>query len=276
LSSHGTTDPASLRAFIGELLTEIGPYVAGEFGRTGPLRFKVGREAITHVDEEAERRLVARILDRYPDHAIEGEEGGLQGNPASAWVWHLDPIDGTLNYSIGIPLFSMSVGVMRGEELVAGGVMDPLRNELFTAGRGEGAWLGADRIEVTDRSGLRQAIVSTQSSRHGRFIRDAQMLKALQVETLKNRRLGSIALELAYVAAGRFDLLLAGKNVPQNLYDVAAGILLVEEAGGRVSDADGRPFGPGSFDLVASNGQVHDEVLEFVRRFPDSIHPDQR
>lgn len=253
-----------LRRFIEGLLDEVGPLVAGRFGTTGPLRFKVGREAITEVDALAEDLLTERILARFPDHAVHGEERGLRGPLDSAWRWHLDPIDGTLNYAIGVPAFSVSVAVVHADQILAGGVLDPLRGERFTAGRGDGAWCGEQLIRVSQRSPLSEAIASTQLSKGSLFHRNPALLQGIHDQTLKTRRLGSIALELAYVACGRFDLLLAGKKVPQNLYDVAGGLLLVEEAGGTVTDATGQPFRSGSVELIASNGLVHAEALALV------------
>jgi len=266
------TSPAGLRSFTRELLLAVAPAVAAGFGSTGPLRFKGGREAITDVDAQVEQELIARIRSRYGGHQISGEELGTHGGDED-WKWHIDPIDGTLNYSVGIPFFCSSVAVTHRGRVMAGGVMDPLRGELFTAGRGAGAFLGEEPLRVSQRRDLREAIVSTQSSRSGLFVRDMALLQRIVVEPMKNRRLGTIALELAYVAAGRFDLLLAAKKVPQNLYDVAAGLLLVEEAGGRVSDAQGHDFQEGSIELVASNGWIHDEVLRLIRpHLPEGGH----
>lgn len=259
--------PAELRSFIQGLLRQVGPRVAERLGTTGPLTFKRGHEAITPVDSEVERLLIGLIRERFPDHRVSGEEHGVSGALDSGWEWHLDPIDGTLNYSLGIPLFSVSVAVAREGRLLAGGVADPLRGEIFSAASGEGAFLGDLPIHTSRRSRLADAIVSTQFSSRSLFVGESSLLQALHVEPMKTRRLGSIALELAYVAAGRFDLLVAGKAVPQNLYDVAAGLLLVQEAGGRVSAADGAPFDSRSVELIASNGLLHDEVLGMLRPF---------
>ena len=259
--------PAELRAFIAGLLREAAPRVAERFGKTGPLQFKRGREAITPVDSEVEQLLVGRIRARFPDHRISGEEHGVSGEVGSGWEWHLDPIDGTLNYSLGIPFFSVSVAVARRGELLAGGIADPLRGELFSAARGEGAFLDNQPIHASQRSRLSDAIVSTQFSSRSLFVSEPELLHALHVQPMKTRRLGTIALELAYVAAGRFDLLLAGKSVPQNLYDVAAGLLMVEEAGGRVSTGDGGPFGTTNIELLASNGLLHEEVVRLLRPY---------
>jgi myo-inositol-1(or 4)-monophosphatase len=261
---HPPVPPGALRLFIAEILDAVAPEIAADFGHTGPLAFKHGHEAITEVDRRVEDRLRAAILARFPDHRVEGEEAGAQGPGDSEWTWHIDPIDGTLNYSVGIPLFSSTVAVEHQGVLLAGGVVDPLRAELFTAARHEGAWRGEIPLRVSARPRLGEALVSTQFGRRSIYVDDPALLQTLLRAPLKTRRLGTIALELAYVAAGRMDMVLAGKGVPQNLYDVAAGVLLVEEAGGRVTDAEGGPFGPGSRELVASNGRIHQEILDLL------------
>lgn len=224
---------------------------------------------MTHVDVEVERRLAARILELFPDHTVVGEESGRSGSPQGDWEWHLDPLDGTLNYSLGIPLFCTAVVVLHQGRAVVGGVIDPLRHEVFTAARGEGAFRGDERLAVSSRSSLRDSITSFQSSRRGRFVRSSALQHDLRVGLGKVRRLGSVALELAYVASGRLDLMLLSKSAPPHLHDVAAGLLLVEEAGGRVTDAQGRALDGRSHELVVSNGRVHDEVLAILARHPE-------
>lgn len=253
---------------IHALLAPVGPRIVDALGQTGPLTFKAGREVVTVIDREVEQVLAERIQSDFPDHAVIGEEFGRSGPDGAAWEWHVDPVDGTLNYALGIPVFSVSVALVHEGRIVAGAVFDPLQDEIYSAARGEGAWRGDERMSVSDRSTLRQSIGSFQSSRRGRFVADAQILQELHQSIGKLRRLGSIALELAYLARGTFDVLLTSKYGPQNLYDVAAGILLIEEAGGRVSDGRGRPFVQGANELVASNGRVHDEVLAIVSREP--------
>lgn len=262
--AHDPT-PAELLAFVRELMEEAAPVIAARFGHTGPLRFKEGREAVTAADAEVEELLRSRILERYPGHHVFGEELGHAGDRDSGWTWHIDPIDGTLNFALGVPVFSSTVGVEHRGELVAGAVVEPLRGECFSAAAGEGAWCNGERIAVSERARLRDAMVSTQSSRRGLFVRDRELLHDVNTLPMKHRRLGTIALELAYVACGRFDLLLAGKATPQNLYDVAAGVLLVREAGGLVTDAAGGEFVGGCIELVASNGHLHGEVLDWIR-----------
>lgn len=257
-----TTDEWHSR--IHALLAPVGPRIVDALGQTGPLTFKTGREVVTAIDREVERVLAERIRSDFPEHAVIGEEFGRSGPEDAAWEWHVDPVDGTLNYALGIPIFSVSVALVHEGTTVAGAVFDPLADEIYCAARGEGAWRGDELLHVSERATLRDAIGSFQSSQRGRFVQDAAILQNLHQSIGKLRRLGSVALELAYVARGTFDVLLTSKLEPQNLYDVAAGILLVEEAGGRVTDGRGRPFVEGANELVATNGHAHDEVLALV------------
>lgn len=261
MNDLSSTEPPRYRRFLRELLPQTRPLIVEPYGDTGELRFKRGREAITEVDARVEAWLRERILAEFPDHRVVGEEEGAAGARAAATEWHVDPIDGTLNYALQVPLFSCSVGVWQQDRGVAGAIYVPLQDEIFSAARGEGAFLGDTRLQVSDRDRVGEAIASNQSTRSGRFVRDPQILANLRRSFMKTRRLGSIALELAFVACGRFDALLASKGSPQNLYDVAAGILLVEEAGGRVTNGHGEPFREGDHELVASNGRIHHEIL---------------
>jgi len=257
---------------------EAGEIALNYFHHSGPLRFKHGREAVTEADREIERLLSARIRARFPDDAVSGEEfgrvepesAGAEGAaPAAGRVWHVDPIDGTLNFALGLPNFCTSVALMDGERILAAIVHQPLLDETFTASAGEGARLGGKPIHVSDRPALSEAIVSAQLQKRGRFIGNAPLLQAILLGTMKMRRLGTIALEMAYLADGRLDALVAGKGEPQPLYDVAAGILLVQEAGGRVTDHLGDPYKPHATDLIASNGLVHDELISLIRKWDE-------
>jgi myo-inositol-1(or 4)-monophosphatase len=239
------------------------------FQRTGPLRFKYAKEAITETDGRIEKLLSERIRARFPDDAVFGEEFGPQEAPRelpSGRVWHLDPIDGTLNFAVGLPNFCTSIALMDGDEILTACVYAPLHGEGFTASAGEGARLGGEPIKVSDRGTVAEAIVSAQLQKGGRYVQNAELLKAILLESLKMRRLGTIALEMAYLADGRYDAMIAGRGRPQQLYDVAAGMLLVIEAGGAVTDHRGRPYVPYSTDLVASNGKCHDELIDLIAR----------
>ena len=182
-------------------------------------------------------------------------------------VWHIDPIDGTLNFALGLPNFCTSIALMDGEEILAACVYAPLHREAFTATRGTGCRLNGQAIHVSERGEFAEAIVSAQLQKGGRYVRNAQLLQAILLRSLKMRRLGTIALEMAYLAAGRYDAMIAGRGRPVQLYDVAAGILLVREAGGRISNHLGDPYRPFVTDLVASNGLVHDELIGIIAEY---------
>jgi myo-inositol-1(or 4)-monophosphatase len=266
--------PRSLRRFITNVLWEVAESIVSRFGHTGPLTFKYGREAITEVDRQVEDKIAQAILARFPGHRFVGEEAGERGVEGAEWTWQVDPIDGTLNYSVGIPVFSSSVAVLHRGVLQAGGVLDPLRREMFSAARGEGAFVSRKDdageegeelpLKVSDRERFSEAVVSTQFGRYSVFVEHPELLQQMLRHPLKTRRLGSIAIELAWLAAGRIDLLLAGKRSPINFYDIAAGAILVEEAGGRITDGRGKPLSDDCREIIASNTRLHAELVEIL------------
>lgn len=243
---------------------DIGEIARGLYRRTGELRFKYAREAITEADLRIENLLRERIAAEFPGDAVVGEEMGADEAGGNGRTWYLDPVDGTLNFALGLPNFCTSVALMDGDSILAAMVYQPLLRECFTASLGAGARLDGEPIRVSRRATLAEAVVSMQLQKDGRFVRNGELLQGLVMRSMKMRRLGTIALEMAYLADGRFDCMVAGRGVPQQLYDVAAGILLVREAGGRVSDHLGRAYRPGSTDLLASNGVCHDDLVDHV------------
>jgi myo-inositol-1(or 4)-monophosphatase len=233
------------------------------FAAPGAVTWKRPGQPVTEIDRAIEAEARRAIRGRFPDHGINGEEEGY--TPGSeGTVWHLDPIDGTSNFSRGIPFFSVSIGVERGGRFVVGHVSDPVRGESFRAVAGEGAWLGERRLVLGGGPGLGHAHVAVESTAGGRFLAEPGLLREITRLTGKTRKLGSLALELAYVAAGRLDLVAAGKGTPQAIWDVAAGVALVEEAGGVVVDLAGTPITPRTTHFVAGPAAL---VEEFRRRF---------
>jgi myo-inositol-1(or 4)-monophosphatase len=216
---------------------------------------------VTWADEASQAAVVDVILGAYPDHAVMGEEGDA-GRPDGDYTWIVDPLDGTTNYASGLPFWGVSVAVREtGGDLIAGAILDPLGGELFSGVRG-----GGTELAVSENEELRSCVIATglQNDDPGRIARYARMVEALYLECRSVRILGSPALALAYVAAGRLD----GFTEKDATYawDIAAATLLIEEAGGRVTDFDGTPpnLGQGQADVVASNGAIHDELLATV------------
>ena len=192
---------------------------------------------VSEVDRNAERAVIGTILKHYPDHAILAEESGQQGD--SEYVWIIDPLDGTTNFLHGFPVFCVSVGLMHKNRLEHGAVYDPLRQELFTASRGQGAQLDGRRIRVSNQTLLERALIGT-----GFPFRDSniplppylKMLQTVLTNTSGVRRAGAAALDLCYVAAGRLD---AFWETGLSKWDMAAGALIIREAGGIISGMDG-------------------------------------
>jgi myo-inositol-1(or 4)-monophosphatase len=224
----------------------------------------------SEVDRLAEAEIVKELRRAQPEYTILGEEGGQQkGNRGpSRFTWVIDPLDGTSNYLRGVPHWCVSIALCEGPEPLHAVIFDPLRNELFTASRGGGAQLNGRRIRVSERRELQGAMLATGFAPRERKRADAQLdcIKSLLVHAEDIRRGGSAALDLAYVAAGRFDgFFEAGLHA----WDVAAGVLLVREAGGRVCDFRGGNLGPmhvdaGGRQIAAANVRLIEPLQQTI------------
>ena len=222
-------------------------------------------DLVTEIDLQIEREFRATIAERFPDHVVLGEEfessGDREATPPFCWVF--DPVDGTTNYAHGLPIFCASLALEIDGELAVGAIYDPSRRELFTAERGQGAWLNGAPLRVSSAASLIDSLLVTGF--HYGIQRDPEELVALFRDFLTRsravRRLGSAALDLAYVAAGRFDGYWESKIQP---WDVAAGALIVSEAGGHVTTIGGGPFRSRSGSVIASNGRIHAEMLDII------------
>lgn len=225
---------------------------------------KARNDFVSEVDQQAEQAIVSELRSKYPDHGILAEEGGLQAGNDFQWI--IDPLDGTTNYLHGFPQFCVSIALQYRGRLEHAVIYDPLREELFTASRGDGAMLNDRRLRVSQRPSLDGALLSTGFPfRDQRFIKAyLGMFEALIIDTAGIRRPGSAALDLAYVAAGRTDGFWEFGLSP---WDFAAGALLVQEAGGVVTDL----AGTGSFfdtgNLIAGNIKVHGAILKTIAPF---------
>jgi myo-inositol-1(or 4)-monophosphatase len=225
-------------------------------------------DLVTEVDLECERMCRAVIAERFPGHDVLAEE--LSGGPGeaarSSHRWVFDPLDGTTNYAHGLPIFCASLALEIDGRAEVGAVYDPTRAELFTAERGVGAFLNGARLQVSRAATLLDSLLVTgfPYDVHTQSRDLVGLFGAFLARARAVRRLGSAALDLCYVAAGRFEGFWEQHLHP---WDVAAGALIAAEAGGRVTGMDGAPFDPAAAHLVASNGHVHDEMLAVIREF---------
>jgi myo-inositol-1(or 4)-monophosphatase len=247
---------------------------AGEIQLAGQASgFRVDKKGtidlVTEIDLECERMCRAVLAERFPDHDILAEElgGSADGRPRSRYRWVFDPLDGTTNYAHGVPIYCASLALEIDGLREVGAIYDPTRKELFTAERGEGAYLNGRQLAVSQTATLLDALLVTgfpydvHKKNGGELV---GLFGAFLGRARAVRRLGSAALDLCYVAAGRFEAFWEQHLYP---WDVAAGALVVEEAGGRVTGMDGTSFDPAAAHLVASNGSVHDEMLAVIREF---------
>ena len=243
---------AAARA-AGQLLRE-------RFAHPHDIRSKGLRDLVTEADLLAQQIIVDTIRARFPAHQILSEEAPAAEGEDIECQWFVDPLDGTTNYARGIPFFSVSIGVVSQGELTVGVVYEPLGDRLFQTVRGEGAWLNGQRLQVSDRTVLLEALLDLGWARsQPARLACLQAAKALGPYIGSARTLGSAALGLAAVAAGWEDVYYHPELAP---WDVAAGILLVLEARGRVSAPDGRPWSLFGRGFLASNGPLHAQVLE--------------
>ena len=258
------TDPRELDAFLADLMPRLGDMARVGFEHPGPVEFKTRGQPVTEVDRRIEAAAREAILARWPEHAILGEEMGSTPGPGGT-TWYIDPIDGTMNFTRGIPFFAVSIGAGQGDRMVVGHVLDPLRGEHFRAVAGGGSWLGPRRLVLGEARNIEQAALSMQTSEQGLYLLRPGFMAEVHRRFQKTRKLGTIALELAYVAAGRVDLLIAGKGQPQAWWDIAGGWALVEEAGGVIRDERGSPVTPESTHLVAGHPLLVEEFLDLFR-----------
>jgi myo-inositol-1(or 4)-monophosphatase len=223
---------------------------------------KRANDFVSDVDHKAEQAIIDVLRQAYPDHGILAEESGQQ-KEASEYQWIIDPLDGTTNFLHGFPQFSVSIALRHKNRLEVGVVYDPVSQELFTAARGEGAQLNEKRIRVSGRKGLEGALLSTGFPYYDQSYLDTYLatMKVLMTETAGIRRPGSAALDLAWCAAGRTDGFWEFNLKP---WDIAAGVLLVREAGGIVSDLTGAENFLSNGDILAASPKVYPSMLKLI------------
>ena len=258
-----------------EIAQEAGKILVEEMSRPLDLRYKGDEvDIVTQADKRSEQAIVARLNQYFPDHSVAAEEGTGK-EAASEFRWHVDPLDGTTNFAHGYPCFCVSIALAQRETVIAAVVFNPISNELFTAARGEGATLNGKKIHVSKNATLSTSLLCTGFPvRNRKASPNLQYYGDFTQRSHGVRRDGSAALDLASVAAGRFD---GFWEFGLNKWDVAAGVLLIEEAGGKISDFAGNSYQLGGPIILATNGLIHEEMravaLEISRRPPKISRP---
>jgi myo-inositol-1(or 4)-monophosphatase len=233
------------------------------YGRGVAVEYKGEIDLVTEVDRDCELAILEAIRSRYPDHDIVTEETDL-ARTGSRHVWFVDPLDGTVNFAHSYPFFCASVALAVDGEVVAGAEFDPVRDELFSAEKGAGAHLNGRRLRVSEASRLIESLVITgfPYDLHERLEERLRPFNRVMGLARAVRRDGSAALDLCYVAAGRADGFWESILKP---WDMHAGRLIVEEAGGKATRLDGTPLGLGPDGVVATNGRIQDALVEALR-----------
>jgi len=246
--------------FAVQTARDAGSILVDRLGRALQVSNKGDIDLVTEADLASEKLIIERIKSHYPRHAILAEESGASEFVAGTgeWKWIIDPLDGTTNYAHGYPCFCVSIGLERAGTLEIAAIYDPMRDEMFAAERGQGATLNGRRMRVSDVDDLNRAMLCTGFPYNVRerpnFARD---FANFTMEAQAVRRDGSAAIDLAYIACGRFD---GFWEDGLNAWDVAAGVLLIEEAGGMVTDFQGGKLDIYTPKVLASNGLVHDAM----------------
>ncbi len=249
-----------------EAALEAGKFLRKNIGKVRDIQRKGGQEKnlVTEIDKQSEAIIITHIRKHFPQHDILAEESGSKsGNASSEFRWVIDPLDGTTNYTHSLPVFCVSIGVEHEGTIECGVIYDPNFDELFTAERGKGAFLNKKRLHVSQTSTLNTSLLVTgfpynivDNPLHAveHFVHFLMQAQAV-------RRMGSAAIDLAYTAAGRYD---GFWEVALNPWDMAAGALLVEEAGGTMSDFSGNPFNIYKPEILASNGLIHPAMIDIL------------
>lgn len=246
-----------------QIAKEAGEIAREGFGKNFLIETKGSlTNLVTEYDKKCEEAIISFIKKEYPTHSILAEESGKQER-SSEYIWVIDPIDGTTNYAHGLPIFSVSIAVLKNDELICGVVYDVMRNALYSSEKGSGAFCNNRKLKVSDNDDLRKSVLVTgfpynvSENPDFAYERFAAFLKVARAI----RRLGSAALDMCYVAEGVFD---GFWEVSLNPWDMAAGKLLIEEAGGLVTNFNGEQINIFSRQLLATNKNVHKEMMSIL------------
>jgi myo-inositol-1(or 4)-monophosphatase len=239
---------------------EAGTLLMGYFAEHVTIEYKGDVDLVTEADRASEKLIVRRLQARWPEHGIVGEEG-TRSETEAEYRWYVDPLDGTTNFAHGYPVFCVSIALVRHDgQLEVGVLYDPTRDEMFSAERGQGATLNGKRLQVSKTKALAESLLGTGFPSHKRHKNpNIHFYHQITLRSHGVRRAGSAALDLANVASGRYD---GFWEFNLNPWDTAAGVLIVQEAGGMVTRFDGTPFRLDSREVLASNALIHQELLQ--------------
>ena len=257
--------PEAMVKFACDTAREAGKILLGHFGRirSGAPKNQRG-DMVTQADLESESFIIRRISGEYPDHRILAEESGMLDIAEGECTWIIDPLDGTKNFTLCIPFFCVSIGILCGDRITAGAVYDPIHDDMFYAVEGAGAYLNGAPIRVSDQTDPGLMVVNLAWSKNSSDGRDfAEYAVGIVERTNYFRRLGSAALVMSYVAVGRLD---ASVSLDLKPWDAAAATLIIREAGGVVTDFEGSPLdvtNP-SLDIVCANPVLHEKMLKEI------------
>jgi myo-inositol-1(or 4)-monophosphatase len=246
-----------------EAALKSGRFLKENLDKTGEIFYKGAVDLVTNFDTQAQRMIFDHLSKCFPDHDYLAEEG-LSQKKGAEFRWIIDPLDGTTNYAHGFPVFSVSIALEKRGEVILGLVYDPMREEVFSAEKGEGAFLNGRKIKVSSVDDLDKSLLATG------FPYDLRTSDVNNIAHFNNfiirvqgiRRCGSAAMDLCYVACGRFDGFWELKLSP---WDMAAGALIVQEAGGRISDFKDKEFVLSGSEILASNGLIHQEMVDVLQ-----------
>jgi len=270
MSTINLPEPSKLHALkkIAIEAAKVGGEILQKYTKAGfSVEHKTRLSLVTDADKESERTIVALIKKAYPTHQILAEEEGIHSDQQSPYKWVIDPLDGTTNFTHGFPLYNVSIGLEYEGTCIVGVVLDPTRPELFVGVRNEGTTCNGQPIHVSQVSDLGKSLLVTGFG-YDIAETDDNNLDEFCRFTLKTqgvRRTGSAAIDLCYVASGRFDCFWEMKLNP---WDTAAGKVILEEAGGKLTTYDGAPYSIYGQQMIASNGHIHDEIIK-VLKLPD-------
>ena len=244
-----------------QIAREAGEVLREEARRPPDIAYKGDYDLVTQADKRSEAVIVSRLQKTFPEHAVAAEEGSGK-ETGSEFRWHVDPLDGTTNFAHGYPCFCVSLALAKSNELLLGVIYNPIFEEMFWASRGGGAFFNGKRIACSKVPALRTSLLCTGFPNHKRHsLPNIHYYWDFTLRSHGVRRDGSAALDLAYVAAGRFDGFWEFGLKP---WDTAAGVVLVEEAGGKISDLNGNPYVLGGKSILATNGLIHTEMEQLA------------